>query len=48
MRKRLHKSFEELVKENRQQLLNDAQALEVIEKKVEDKQQQRQNELQKA
>ncbi|MBM7095312.1 MULTISPECIES: FbpB family small basic protein [Alteribacter] len=37
MRKRFHKTFEELVNENRAQLLNDPEAIHQIEKKVEDK-----------
>ncbi|MFA9558619.1 FbpB family small basic protein [Evansella sp. AB-rgal1] len=37
MRKRLNKSFEELVNENKQQLLNDDQAIKEIELKVEEK-----------
>ncbi|WP_084405799.1 FbpB family small basic protein [Alteribacter aurantiacus] len=37
MRKRFHKSFEELVKENRDQLLNDPDAIYQIEKKVDEK-----------
>ncbi|MBU9722904.1 MULTISPECIES: FbpB family small basic protein [Bacillaceae] len=37
MRKRFQKSFEELVEENKKQLLEDDRAIELIEKKVEDK-----------
>ncbi|KAB7707152.1 FbpB family small basic protein [Bacillus aerolatus] len=37
MRHKYRKSFEELVKENKQQLLNDKQALEKIEKRIEER-----------
>ncbi|TMW70622.1 FbpB family small basic protein [Alteribacter natronophilus] len=37
MRKRFHRSFEELVEENRDQLLNDPDAIYQIEKKVDDR-----------
>ncbi|UCZ54056.1 FbpB family small basic protein [Bacillus shivajii] len=37
MRKRLSKSFNELVNENKQQLLRDEKAISQIERKVDDK-----------
>ncbi|WP_096439595.1 FbpB family small basic protein [Alteribacter populi] len=37
MRKRYNKTFEELVSENKKQLLNDPEAIYLIEKKVDDK-----------
>ncbi|WP_096187864.1 FbpB family small basic protein [Evansella halocellulosilytica] len=37
MRKRMTKSFDELVNENKQQLLRDKKAISQIEKKVDEK-----------
>ncbi|WP_110520822.1 FbpB family small basic protein [Alteribacter lacisalsi] len=37
MRKRFHRTFEELVQENKTQLMNDPNALLQIDKKVDDK-----------
>ncbi|PYZ92371.1 FbpB family small basic protein [Salipaludibacillus keqinensis] len=37
MRKRFHKSFEELVKENKQAIIEDQKALRQIEKKIDQK-----------
>lgn len=45
MRRRLNKTFEDLVSENIEQLLNDEDAIEEIEEKVEER---RSRELQKA
>ncbi|MCR6097353.1 FbpB family small basic protein [Salipaludibacillus agaradhaerens] len=37
MRKRFHKSFEELVKENKQEIMEDQKAILQIEKKIDDR-----------
>ncbi|WP_416148897.1 FbpB family small basic protein [Salipaludibacillus sp. HK11] len=37
MRKRFHKSFEELVKENKQEIMQDQQAILKIEKRIDQK-----------
>ncbi|SER84873.1 FbpB family small basic protein [Salipaludibacillus aurantiacus] len=46
MRKRFHKSFEELVKENKQEIMQDQKAIIQIEKKIDEKYNSR--DLQKA
>ncbi|WP_280770202.1 FbpB family small basic protein [Salipaludibacillus daqingensis] len=46
MRKRFHKSFEELVKENKQAIMQDQKAIIQIEKKIDQKHEN--NNLQKA
>ncbi|WP_078577595.1 FbpB family small basic protein [Salipaludibacillus agaradhaerens] len=37
MRKRFHKSFEELVKENKQEIMEDQKAILQIEKKIDER-----------